>query len=48
MLNFKVGSLCFKTRCLSPIDISSKGKMGLKMAQKNTFKIKILKVKRKK
>lgn len=47
-LNYKAGFLCFKTRALSPIDLFSKGKKKLKMAQKNTFKIKTLKIKRKK
>ena len=46
--NFKAGSIAFKTRALSPVKIKDKGKMHLNMAQKTSFKIKSIKVKRKK
>ena len=47
-LNFKSGSIAFKTRALSPISIRNKGVKHLDMKQKSSFKIKTAKVKRKK
>lgn len=47
-MKFKFGSFCHKTRVLSPMPFTSKGKLHQIMSQKTTVKIKKIKVKRKK
>jgi hypothetical protein len=47
-INKTVGFVNFKTRVLSPIKLVEKGKIKLSLKQKETYKIKTLKVKRKK
>jgi len=47
-VNKTVGFVNFKTRVLSPIKLAEKGKIKLSLKQKETYKIKTMKVKRKK
>ena len=46
-LGSKMGSLCFKTRSISPIKLADKGKLHLDMSKKGTYKIKRVKIRRK-